>query len=465
MVQRAEPLPPVKPTGQQPRPAAPVPWPIPPGMLKRIRLLRDNPITAFAQRAYETPILELSSQRRRILLVSDPKAIEHILIFNARNYRKSEQQQRRLRPALGDGLLTAEGEAWRSGRHIAAPLFNPRAVALMYDDMRSAARAMSLRWQSRSVTSAPLDVAAEFQRLTYEIVSQTIFSGALDEDRAQIHTNMALYFDTLGRIDFSSMFNLPDWLPTRSRQRARPALLVFRDIVERVVQSRLANPQHNDLLDRLMHAPDPATGDLLAPQTVADNVLTFLAAGHETTANALTWIFYLLALFPETETRVLTEINQQPQDGLTGSSEGLRYTHAVVNESLRLYPPVPFIGREAVAEDEVAGQSVAPGTQILISPWIVHRHRRLWDAADMFLPERFMSTPAQDCARGSFIPFGLGPRICIGQGFALQEILVVLQEILPLFRFKLCDANAVFPQARITLHPNGGMPMVVSPRE
>jgi cytochrome P450 len=451
----------------QPRPAAPRPHTERMGLFATIRALRTNPITAFPEEAYQVPILEVG-RLRKLVLVNDPDEIEHVLVGNAGNYRKSMQQQRRLQPALGDGLLTAEGAAWQGARRIAAPLFNPGAVAQLSDDMLEAAAVMRDRWLDRFSPARPMDLSAEFQRLTYEIVSRTVFSGALDQDRARVHANMAIYFDTFGRIDLASLFNLPAWVPTQAALRARPALAVFRSIVDRIVAQRVADPEReaSDLLDRLMRSPVPATGKVMTPVAVADNVLTFLAAGHETTGNALAWILYLLALFPDTESKVTDEllsvVGDRPES--VDAFDKLVFTRAVVNEALRLYPPAPFMGREALDGDDLAGRRIEKGTQVLISPWIVHRHRRLWDDPDGFHPERFMPPNDRDIPRGAFIPFGLGPRICIGRGFAIQEILAVLATILPVFHFRLLDPQSVVPQARITLRPAGGMPMIVTPR-
>ena len=198
---------------------------------------------------------------------------------------------------------------------------------------------------------------------------------------------------------------------------------------------------------------------------MSDNVLTFLAAGHETTGNALAWIFYLLALHPDAQEEVRIELARTFPDG-TVDREGLDrldYTKAVVNESLRLYPPVPFMAREAIDDDDLDGQSVRKGMQVVISPWVVHRHKLLWDAPDAFRPERFLGEAGKSIARGAFLPFGLGPRICIGQRFAVQEILTVMATILPSFRYDLAEPQSVFPQARITLTPKDGLPAYVRP--
>lgn len=453
---------------ERPVPAAPLPRSTRPGIFAAYRALNRNPITAFSERAYTEPVVSLI-RPGRALLVNDPKAIEHVLVHNAGNYRKSRQQQRRLQPALGSGLLTAEGEEWRSTRRLAAPLFSPAAVGRLFDDMAAAAKQTAIRWRSKEADEQPLDLAAEFQRLTYEIVSRTVFSGALDEDRALIHAHMAIYFDTLGRIDLSSFFDLPQWWPSSAKLRARTSLRAFRSVVDTVVRSRLDDRDQQaasgDLLDRLIHASDPNTGRKLDADAVADNVLTFLAAGHETTGNALAWIFYLMGLDPETEHRVRAEIEEVVGDGpvTREALDRLVFTKAVIDETMRLYPPAPFIGREALDADEVAGEPVRKGSQLVISPWIVHRHRLLWEEPEQFRPERFLPDAAKPIPRSAFLPFGLGPRICIGQRFALQEILTVLAVLVPRFRVKLADPGAVEPLARITLQPARGISAYITP--
>lgn len=450
-------------SGLDVRPVAPRPPEKQLRFLNAYRTLSRNPIEAFERAAYEVPFLEISRWGRKLLIVSDPAAIERVLVDNAANYLKSDQQRRRLKPALGDGLLTAEGDAWRSTRRITAPLFNPRVIGDLARDMAEAASEMAARWRGRTNGCEPIDFAAEFQRLTYEIASKTMFSGALDDDRLAVQANMALYFDTVGRIDLASLLRLPDWLPTPARLRVRPAMRHFQNVVQRVVAERQDTDAMADLLDRLMHAVDPATGARLSQGAVADNILTFLAAGHETTANALAWIFYLLALTPHVAETMRTELaTVDASAALTrGDLDRLPMTQAVINETMRLYPPAPFIGREAIAADRLGEHEIAPGAQVLISPWIVHRHRGLWDEPDLFRPERFIETPVDDLPRGLFLPFGLGPRICIGKGFAMQEIVTVLAVLLPRFRFQLVEPGEITPLANITLRPAPAVRMMI----
>lgn len=433
--------------------------------LNAYRALSRNPIEAFERAAYEKPFHEINRWGRRLLIVSDPGAIERVLVDNAANYLKSDQQQRRLKPALGNGLLTAEGDAWRATRRITAPLFSPRVISDLAGDMHRAADEMAARWRGRHDRGVPLDCVEEFQRLTYEIASMTMFSGALDDDRLAVQANMALYFNTVGRIDLASLLRLPEWLPTPARARARPAMRHFQSIVQRVVAERQGTTEMADLLDRLMHAVDPATGARLSQGAVADNILTFLAAGHETTANALAWIFYLLALTPDVNELLRAELDTIEAGAALSRTDlnRLPMTMAVINEAMRLYPPAPFIGREAIAADRLGDQEIKPGAQVLISPWIVHRHRALWADPDQFRPERFLETPADDLPRGMFLPFGLGPRICIGKGFAMQEIVTVLAVLLPRFRFQLVDPGEIYPLSNITLRPAPAVRMMLRP--
>jgi cytochrome P450 len=449
-----------------------VPPEVPPPLLTGIRRALANPVAGFSELAFTSEIIV---NARRIhggfVMVNRPDEVERIMVRDIANYRKGNQQQRRLRPGLRDGLLTAEGETWKAGRRVTAPLFSPRAVAnAFFDDMVAVTEDMAARWDG-APPGAPFDILAETARLTYEIVSRTVFSGALDEDRLRVHESMALYFETIGRVDLLSFLNLPEWLPTRARRLGRPALEVFRGTVGAAVarrrEERAGGPAaKSDLLDRLIDAVDPETGRKMPDDEVFDNVLTFLAAGHETTANTLAWTAYLVALFPWADEEMAAEIGSVTGGGRPDREaiDRLPFTRAVVDEALRLYPPAAFLGREALADDEIAGRPVRAGTQLLISPWVIHRHRSLWQDPDLFAPDRFLGERRQAIPRGAYLPFGLGPRICIGQAFALQEIVAALAVILPRFRFRLVDGPPVEPLARITLRPRYGLPLALERR-
>jgi cytochrome P450 len=454
-------------TYDRPRPAAPRPHLRRLGLFGALRAIKTNPIAVFAEEAYREPIVEYP-ELGGLLLVNDPDLIDSIYLGKIGKYVKSNQYKRVLMPALGDGLLTAEGETWQATRSITAPVFNPRAIAQMCESFCDCVVAMVRRWTEREDPRASVDLSAEIQRLTYDIFSGTVFSGALDDDRAAIHANMARYFDTIGRPDFATAFNLPVWVPTLARLRALPALSAFREIVDRAVDERIAENDREvkDLLDRLIRAHAPNSTAALSREMICDNIRTFLAAGHDTTGNALTWIIYLLALHPSVESRVIEELAEVVGDEPPSAEmlDRLVYTKAVVQEGLRLYPPVPITGRQATAEVELGGRRIKPTTPIVISSWVVHRHRDLWDSPEYFVPERFLPSAAGEIRRGAYIPFGLGPRICIGMGFAMQEILTVLATVMPRFRIRLARPEAVMPEFRATLRPSGGLPVFINSR-
>ena len=447
------------------RPSAPVPRRKPVSFLRVLWELRQNPIAAFGEGAYRLPLVHLKSRIRDFLLVNEPGAIRRVLLDNAANYIKSDQVQRLTRPALGNGLLNAEGASWRFQRRTAAPIFQMRHVANFAPAMAGAAAGMLARWDSLG-DGASIDVADEMMRLAYDIISRTVFSGDVTMDYARMSKALLTYLETLGRIDMLGLLGLPHWVPTPDRLRAAPALRYFRREMEaligrrRALLARDAASAPNDLLTLLLTAHDPEGGALFSAREVFDNVMTFVFAGHETTANALAWTFYLLSQFPDADARVACEVAGIDEAALAvGALPQLPFASAVLEEAMRLYPPAPFISREAVGADVVGGVAIVPRTSVLISTWILHRHRLLWERADEFDPTRFLTPQRNSIPRFAYLPFGAGPRICIGMSFAMQEAMIVLTAVTRRFRLELASDHNVEPLARITLRPKGGLKM------
>jgi cytochrome P450 len=447
------------------RPAAPVPRRKRVSFLRVLWELRQNPIAAFGEGAYRLPLVHLTSRIRDFLLVNEPGAIRHVLLDNAANYIKSDQVQRLTRPALGNGLLNAEGASWRFQRRTAAPIFQMRHVTSFAATMASATADMLVRWD-RTAEGATIDVADEMMRLTYDIISRTVFSGDVTMDYARMSKALLTYLETLGRIDMLGLLGLPRWVPTPDRLRAEPALRYFRREMEGLIERRKAWLERdpaaapNDLLTLLLTAHDPEGGTLFSAREAFDNVMTFVFAGHETTANALAWTLYLLSQFPDVDARLAREVAGVDDSIMTtGALPTLPFTSAVLEEAMRLYPPAPFISREAVAADVVGGVAIKPRTSVLISTWILHRHRLLWQNADEFDPTRFLAPQRDTIPRFAYLPFGAGPRVCIGMGFAMQEAMIVLTAVARRFRLELADDHKVEPLARITLRPKGGLMM------
>ena len=405
-----------------------------------------------------------------MLLVHEPGAIRHVLLDNAANYRKDRLQRRVLSAGLNDGLLSAEGEQWRVQRRVLAPMFARRRVMDFAPAMMAAAEALIDRWSSLGERAA-IDVAAEMAKVTLDVVERTIFSDGFGSDAEDIRMAMATYFNTIGKISPLDILGVPDFVPRLSRLRVRSTLKFFEAEVDRVIAARrrvlAEQPDRapNDLLTHLLEALDTGGGDGLTEAEVRSNILTFIAAGHETTANTLSWALFLLSQSREWRERVETEVDR----GLTGlASAGLAdrlvQTRAVIEETIRLYPPISAISRVALGDDALNVETVRPGSLIVISPYVLHRHRLLWDRPDAFDPGRFLGNAASAIDRFAYLPFGAGPRKCIGSTFALQEATLVLAAIVKHFSFELRPGHAVWPSLRVTLRPANGLPMIIRQR-
>jgi cytochrome P450 len=344
-------------------------------------------------------------------------------------------------------------------------MFQLRHVESFAPAMSAAAAGMLSRWDTLC-DGATIDVADEMMRLAYDIISRTVFSGDVTMDYARMSKALLTYLETLGRIDMLGLLGLPRWVPTPDRLRAQPALRYFRREMEALIERRKALLERdaasapNDLLTLLLTAHDPEGGTLFSAREVFDNAMTFVFAGHETTANALAWTLYLLSQFPDADARLASEAAGVDEAALAaGALPELPFTSAVLEEAMRLYPPAPFISREAVAADVVGHVAISPRTSVLISTWILHRHRLLWERADEFDPARFLAPQRDSIPRFAYLPFGAGPRICIGMRFAMQEAMIVLTAVARRFRLELVEEHAVEPLARITLRPKGGLKM------
>jgi len=451
-------------TLQTRRPPAPVPPQGALGPIALYRALRANAITAWRAEAYEDAYIVGRNRLGGFVLLNDPDLIRYVLIDNAANYPKDNLQLEKLTPAVGRGLLTAEEESWRLQRRTVAPLFQPAGVTSYLAAMAISVDEMLARWDRE--TGATVDVAREMTRLTYDIISRTVFSNEIATPPDVMGEAITTYFEALGRIDLWDVLPLPRWLPRPAFIRAKPAQKIFRDEVLRLFERRRARiaageSVPDDLVTRLINARDPETGAPLSDAVVHDNLVTFIGAGHETTANALTWTLFLLSEFRDADARVAAEATDAPDaDALARLTD----TRMILEEAMRLYPPVPFMSREARSRDMIGEVAVAAGTRIIIAPWVLHRHRKLWPDADMFVPERFAPENRGRIPRFAYLPFGAGPRICVGMTFAMQEALLALTMIARRFRLTLAEGADVMPLARMTLRPMHGLPMRVEAR-
>lgn len=446
------------------RPPAPEPRAAPPGPIRLLRVLKRNPIECWAKAHFEQPAVIASRALGHVVLINEPRAIRQVLLDNAANYRKDALQQRVLSAGLANGLLSAEGEPWRTQRRTLAPMFSRKTVTAFAPAMLSAADALVARWRARGA-GARIDVAAEMTRLTLDVLERTIFSDGFSCDAEQLRAAMATWFETIGRIDPLDLFGVPGFVPRPGRWRVRSTLRFFDAAVDKIIAARrqrmASDPGStpNDILTLLLNALDPDTGDPMTEVEVRSNILTFIAAGHETTANCLTWSLFLLTQSPEWREHVAAEARREP-DG-AGLTDRLVLTRAVVEEAIRLYPPIAAISRVAMGPDELAGIGVKRGSMVVVAPYVLHRHRQLWNAPDHFDPRRFLDAARSRIDRFAYLPFGAGIRTCIGAAFALQEATLALATVMKHCILEPVPGHAVWPLMRVTLRPAGGLPVTV----
>jgi cytochrome P450 len=435
------------------------------GPIALFRTIVRNPIETLPRGVYEERSVRTRAFGRDVTFLVAPDLIRRMLVDEAERFTKAETMRRTLGPVLGDAILTADGERWRWQRRTAAPPFRHDRIPGFVPAMIAAAEATRERWLSQP-PGREVEVAHEMMRTTFDIIVETMLSGRGGIDVAGIERAVTDYLDQSGWIAAMTLLGLPRWVPYPGVGRARRARdRLHREVARTIAARRAADVPYQDLLALLMEARDPETGRAMDDRDIADNLLTFILAGHETTALALTWAFYLLALHPPVEAAVRREIAEVTEGRALAPEhiERLGLTRRVIQEAMRLYPPAPIIVRTA-AEDVALGEVViARGSNVYVPIYALHRHKALWDDPDRFDPDRFLPDAAKARDRYAYLPFGAGPRICIGMSFALVEATTVLAAILRDVGLTLRPGHVPELRSRVTLRPADGMPMTVWP--
>ena len=430
----------------------------------RIRTMRVNPIETWGRRAYEEDVVQGRFVGRSSFILNAPDAIKHVLVDNYENYSRTPVGLRVLRPILGRGVLIAEGRAWKHQRRTLAPAFTPRAVGTLIPHMVGAIDETVAKLKAAS--NAPVDLREVMQRMTLEIAGRTMFSFSMDKHGATLRDFVMEYGERLARPHFLDMLLPLNWPSpqdlSRARFRKRWTKFVAQLMAERRAAGKKEGAPPRDLFDLMGEARDPETGLAFNDEQLGDEVATMILAGHETTATALFWSLYLLALDPATQEQVAAEAREAVAGGGL-ELDRLKFTRAVLDETMRLYPPAFLIARAAAGPDVVAGLPVRKRDVILISPWLLHRHEKLWQDPNVFMPQRFMA-PSPPPDRFAYLPFGVGPRICIGAHFALVEATLALAEIIAAFRVTLLDKTLVMPVGVVTTQPDRSPMFAISPR-
>ena len=440
----------------------------PPPIWRRLQIARRNFLEMWEEIAFE---IEFSQERmfmRNSVLCNSPESVQ--FAFSQRNVsfeRKAPQMRYALEPLLGDGLFISDGETWRKRRRIVAPIIHVSQLVRFAPVMVEAATEVRERWSKAE--GETVDVLVESATLTAEIICRTLFGRKLGRDYAhQIVDGFSDYQRLVDQIDMITLLGLPDWVPRWYGPSIRRSIKRIHGVLDHVIESYRKEKTDDDdsMIRRLIEARDPETGEPLSPEALRNETAVLFMAGHETTANSLAWCWFLLSQAPEVEAKMHRELDSVlgGRTPTLADVPKLVYTRAIFDEALRLYPPVPILPREAVQDDNFKGVRIERGSLIFVVPWLLHRHKRLWDKPDHFSPERFLPENAKGISKFAYIPFSIGPRICAGMSFGLTEAILCLATLAQSFQLRLKAGHKVMPLCRLTTRPEGGLPMSIHAR-
>lgn len=448
------------------RPARPRPHP---GVLSdfaRLRALRHNLISVFVESDYTSGNDEGRLLNRQVVLFNQPEAIKHVLVTNNANFeRKSPQMRRALEHLVGDGLFISDGETWARRRPLVADIVHRNRMPAFGPCMEAAVAQMVTRWQARA-PDIIFDVLQEMAELAADTVSRSVFGQALDPGAArQVVTGFAEYQRLIDSVNLGYYLGADEGWPVIRGPRLRRSVKRIREVIDAVISAHLrSGPTDSSMIDLLIRRQErnPELGlDIAALRSEA---ATLFMAGHETTATTLSWAWYLLANAPWVEEAVHHEIGSVVgcRAPLVSDVPSLKWCRAVIEETLRLYPPVPILPRQAKSADEVAGISIEPAALVVIVPWLLHRAVDLWDRPHDFLPERFLANERPQPY--TYIPFSTGPRVCPGLNFGLTEAVLCLASLAQRFRVRVAPGYQVEPHCRLSLRPRGGLSVRIEAR-
>jgi cytochrome P450 len=429
------------------------------------RLLTNN-LSIIPEEAYSEPLV-IAPGPPRMAFITGPELVKELLFDRPTEFPKGAVQVDVLKPIFGNAMLSQEGHEWRWQRNAAAPLFRHDELVHFGSVMSAAAETAVAKWK-RATAGSVHAIQKDMMRAAFNVITNTMLAGGADEIYDAIEKGHTDYYAGINWWIIYTLFGLPHWLPRPGGQAMRAHETRLRDAVSELVRSRgeAATADH-DLLARMLRAVDPETGQGMSRELVVDNIVSFLMAGYDTTALALAWSLYLISQSPDWETRMLDEINRVAGSGPITSDhvEKLKIVQQVVNESLRLFPTAPIILRDFKEDVTLGGIVVPRGTIGIIPIYAIHRHSKYWEDPHQFNPARFAREDRSKLTRFHFMPFGVGPRICIGAAFAMLELTIMLATFVRAARFEIDPGFDPSPSGRMFLVPEAGMPMKITLRE
>ena len=417
--------------------------------------LRKERINFFVnQQKILGDMYQIKVPTRKVVVVTNPEWIKYVLVDNNKNYGKSFAYDS-IKLFLGNGLLTSEGEFWKRQRRLAQPAFHKEKLNLMFQNMVEQTNKCIQNLEKHADTNKPINLSKELYKLTLDIVNSTLFYNEVDNTTDKIYKLVSEASEYITK-RINNPFQLPEWVPTINRIKEKQVLKYIDDVFFSVIdRRRKQNVQHEDLLSMLMEATDEETGEVMSNRQLRDEILTIFVAGHETTQIALGWTFYLLSTHPDKLKILMDEINTELKGEIPTpqSIRGLHYLKQVVDESMRCFPPAWIMGRKTIEKDVIDGYEIPAGTNVIMPIYVVHHDARVWEKPFDFVPERFGFEHLKDKHKYSYFPFGGGPRLCIGNNFAIQEMQVCLAMILQKFRIEVEPDFVPDLEPLVTLRP------------
>lgn len=441
------------------KPPKPLPRPDKVSLWRYLKLFRQDLLSAQPARLYRAWMAEFRTPFFRSYMINQPDLIETVLKKRPDDFPKSGRISEGLRPLLGESVFLTNGETWKRQRRIIDPAFEGGRLKDTFPAMLAAAEACVERL--RPYAGQVIECEEQTSHAAADVIFRTLFSVPIEHDIAsQVFEKFRAYQREQPLLNLAAFVPLPRWLPRFHSRKTRRNAQDIRALIARLTARRAAEISDrtapDDLATKIMTTPDPVTGQCFDPDEMVDQVAIFFLAGHETSASALAWALYLLALYPDWQEKVAAEAQAAGEFSFTSVSS-LKTSRDVFREALRLYPPVPMMVRESTCPERFRNRDVPTGAQIVISPWHLHRQDRLWDNPDGFDPTRWSTENGKACQRNAYIPFSTGPRVCTGAGFAMVEGPLLLSLLLRHFRFETIPDNTPVPVAHLTVRARDGI--------
>ena len=444
-------------------PPKPTPRPDRVSLLHYLRLFRADILSAQPARLYRAWMAEFKTPFFRSYMCNDPALVNRVLIERPDDFPKSNRIREGLNPLLGNSVFVTNGEVWKRQRRIIDPAFEGGRLRDTFPAMLAAGQAAVAR-----MPEGVVEVEEEMSHAAADVIFRTLFSIPIENEVAgAVFAEFRTYQRTQPLLNIAAFLPLPRWFPRFHKGATKVSAAVIRGLIAQLTADRAtaiaAGTAPDDLATKIMVTADPVTGERFETAEMVDQVAIFFLAGHETSASALAWALLMLALYPEVQERVAAEAASMGDAPEFSAVTKLRYTRDVFREVLRLYPPVPMLVRENTCPEDFRGRKVAPGAQVVLSPWHLHRHERIWERPDEFDPDRWKTEANRACARDAYMPFSAGPRVCTGAGFAMVEGVLLLGMLARALRFEPVGEPPV-PVAHLTVRARDGIRLQVSRR-